>query len=571
MGSLTTKEIRHFAHHWGWALFLVVSLLPLLWTGIHQEIMEVDSAQYASMSREMLDGAPLTELTEHGQRYQSRGYPDKPPLIFWTGALGMWLLGPTEAGFRLFSWLAAALSIWAIGNWARLLWGQAAVWPSRWVYACNLGMLLMNVDLRTDSLLLGLTTLALWQGQAFLFHRGTGSLVGFTLSLSMALMAKGPIAAVAVVVGLLPSWPMVERSRKSQAHPLATTPLHTTRVIPALLLIILGVFLLLSPMLWGLYKQWGWHDGVRYYLWTQSFGRITGENPWANQPDPLFLTGSLAWSFLPWTLILVASLVYAVKSWRIEKWHYAGLGALMGLIMLTVALSVSAYQLPHYIYIVWPFAAVLCGRMLSATRVNKYLWLGHNALLILLLLAGAGLIALVAIRPVASIAIGFAWLVISYLVIRGRFTGNHALVAHTVAMFILLSAALLLVFYPNVLPYQAGVRAAQWYRSQSDDDPIWILGCGDESLHAMHFYARRIVPVATKPTELPPTAAWVYTDSEGKAHLSQSGRTADTLQVLPFTRVTTLKPDFFHPQKREKILENRYLIHIQPIFAPAHP
>jgi len=571
VGFINSERIRHFANQWGWVILLAASLLPLLWTGLHQDIMEVDSAQYASMSREMLQGASRTELTEHGQRYQSRGFPDKPPLVFWAGALGMKFLGPTEAGFRLISWLAAALAVWAVGNWARLLWGSGVAGPTRWVYATNIGMLLMNVDLRTDSLLLSFTTLALWLGHSFMLRRGIVALLGFTVALALGLMAKGPIAAVAVLTGLLPAWPAVERARKSWVLSEHQRTGTVVGVFPALLVVVVGVFLLLSPMLWGLYRQWGWQDGVRYYLWTQSFGRITGENPWANQPGPLFLTGSLAWSFLPWTPVLLASVYYATKSLLVEKWNYAGIGALMGLILLIMALSSSAYQLPHYIYIVWPFAAVLCGRLLSEARLNSYLQWGQNAILVLLLAACAVLVALISLRPLVSLGLGTAWLLTAAFIIRSRFKGNQSLIAKGVLIFVVVSATLLAVFYPNVLPFQAGARAAQTYRSLQPADPLWILGCRDESLHNMHFYSGSIVSAAEKPIHLPASAAWVYTDPEGRAQLKRSGRMCDTLYVFPFTRVSTLKPDFFHPKKREKLLENRYLIHIQPIFAPVYP
>lgn len=574
MGLLDPTRIRLLPGPWGWVIFLGAALIPILWTGLHQEIMEVDSAQYASMAREMLDGASLTQLTEHGQRYQSRGYPDKPPLIFWTAALGMKLIGPTEAGFRFFSWLAAVLGLWAVGNWARLLWGQASVGPTRWVYACNLGMLLMNVDLRTDSLLLSLTSLALWLGHSFMLHRGMPSLIGFTLALALALMAKGPIAAVAVVVGLVPAWPGVERRRRLNIDTQAHAAIRPVRIIPALLLVIIGVFLLLTPMLWGLYKQWGWHDGVRYYLWTQSFGRITGENPWANQPGPFFLTGSLAWSFLPWTPILLASIGVAVRSWHADRRNYPGIGALLGLILLTAALSSSAYQLPHYIYIVWPFAAVLCGRMLSDRPIKRFLWIGHHVILIVLLLASAGLLALLAAPAVLAFGIGLMGLmglIAAHFIIRHHFKEINVLLARSVAVFTAVAATLILVFYPTVLPYQAGARAAQYHRSLPTNDPLWILGCGEESLHSMHFYSRSIVPAVENPTVLPPSAVWVYTDLKGKMLLEQSDRSSDSTIVFPFTRVTTLKPDFFLPEKREKVVENRYLIHIKPIFAPALP
>jgi len=552
-----------------WAFF-VCSLLPLLWAGLNQEVMEVDSAQYASMSREMLVGASPTELTEHGRRYESRGYPDKPPLVFWAGALGMRILGSNEAGFRLISWLAAALALWAVGKWARLLVGRAAVAPTRWIYACNLGMLLMNVDLRTDSLLLSMTSIALWQGQVFLMTRRLIPLLGFTLALAMGLMAKGPVAAVAVVAALLPALPAALFARPP-LHPRPGRPLPGIPLIPAIMIVVMGVFLLLTPMLLGLYRQWGWHDGVRYFIWTQSFGRITGENPWANQPGPFFLSGSLAWSFLPWTPVLLVALVRAIVGALRDRWRYPLLGPLAGLVLLTVALSSSAYQLPHYVYIVWPFASVLCGDYLSRNPIPQGMKIFLYIVLILIIISCLLLCLSISPHPYPTVVAGLLWMATALWLIRMSLSRSQQLIAHAVTGFLAVAATLLLVFYPNVLPLQSGARAGQYYRQNAFQDPLWILGCRDESLHNLHFYARQIVSGAEHPRQLPQEALWIYTDEQGRGMLQQSGRVTDTLIPYPFLRVSTLNAAFFDPNKRAAQVDKRYLIHIRPIFAPNQP
>jgi hypothetical protein len=255
----------------------------------------------------------------------------------------------------------------------------------------------------------------------------------------------------------------------------------------------------------------------------------------------------------------------------VEKWNYAGIGALSGLFLLSIALSSSAYQLPHYIYIVWPFAAVLCGRMLSESPLLKVLQWGQYVILGLMLVASTCLVALISSHPFLSLGLGMIWLLSAAFIVKGRFKGIQSLIAKNVLVFWVVAAALLWVFYPNVLPYQAGARAAQTYRSLQSADPLWILGCRDESLHNMYFYPRCKVSAAESPMGLPASAAWIYTNPKGREQLKRTGRICDTLFVFPFTRITTLKPEFFHPRKREKILEDRYLIHIQPIFAPVYP
>ncbi|MBM3935584.1 MAG: hypothetical protein FJ343_00345 [Sphingomonadales bacterium] len=81
--------------------------------GIGVDLMEVDAAQYASMGQEMNDSGQWVQLHEHGALYQSRGYPDKPPLVFWAAALGTKVLGATNSGAKIISVIVGLLGIWA--------------------------------------------------------------------------------------------------------------------------------------------------------------------------------------------------------------------------------------------------------------------------------------------------------------------------------------------------------------------------------------------------------------------------------------------------------------------------
>ncbi len=149
----------------GWLLAGLAAVAVV--AGLRVDLMEVDAAQYASMGQEMNMGSPWMALQEHGALYQSKGYPDKPPLVFWGAAWGTLLLGSTAAGAKLFSVLMGLVGIWAIGRWAGALMGPQALWPARLFYGVNLGTGLMLQDVRTDTLLVALVTLAGWQAQVW--------------------------------------------------------------------------------------------------------------------------------------------------------------------------------------------------------------------------------------------------------------------------------------------------------------------------------------------------------------------------------------------------------------------
>lgn len=84
------------------------------------------------------------------------------------------------------------------------------------------------------------------------------------------MMAKGPIGAVAPALALGSHWLLKKDWQK----------IFNLKWLIAMII----VLILLMPMCYGLYKQFGF-EGIKFFFWTQSFGRITGENVWKMMPD----------------------------------------------------------------------------------------------------------------------------------------------------------------------------------------------------------------------------------------------------------------------------------------------
>ena len=144
------------------------------------------------------------------------------------------------------------------------------------------------------------------------------------------------------------------------------------------MLLIIGI--LLIPMSIGLYQQYDLHpekimygqkgiSGLRFFYWTQSFGRITGESTWHENDHFLFLFENLLWGFLPWTVFFILGMVSGVREWFRKKF-FIGPGeeaiSLGGFLVTYCALGSSKAQLPHYIYVVLPLAAVFTGKFLNS-------------------------------------------------------------------------------------------------------------------------------------------------------------------------------------------------------------
>ena len=123
-------------------------------------------------------------------------------------------------------------------------------------------------------------------------------------------MTKGPLALMVPVFAFVPHF-VLRRNWK-----------ELVRWEYILLLLIIAVLLL--PMSIGLYQQFDMHpgkvvngkkilSGLRFFYWTQSFGRVTGENTLRENGSIFFLLQNMFWSFLPWILFLLIGLFAAIK------------------------------------------------------------------------------------------------------------------------------------------------------------------------------------------------------------------------------------------------------------------
>jgi 4-amino-4-deoxy-L-arabinose transferase-like glycosyltransferase len=510
------------------SLWLGLLALTAVVAGIGVDLMEVDAAQYASMGQEMNHHGQWVQLLEHGALYQSRGYPDKPPLVFWAAALGTRVLGATNAGAKIISVLLGLWGIWAIGRWAEELLGHRARWPARAFYGVNIGMGLMLQDVRTDTMLVALVTLAGWKSQVW---KRTGAwpdaLLAFTF-LALGMLAKGPLALMALLAALggHALWNNDYRilARASFWGGLA------------------WMIILLLPWLWGLYQQWGWNKGVWYYGWTQNFGRITGENPWAQQADYSFVFHNLLWSYLPWITMLPAALFWALRNPNRHR-ELSAMG-LTAWILLMLGLSLSKFQLPHYVYILWPFQALLLTQWwVQSNPLPKSLFMHGLPMKVLGLALSVG-VDLTMIRYPMATLIWIVGMIVSWL------KGSRQPLYQYSAALLLTLIVLNVCFYPKLMEFQSSSQLGKWAAQKGLSQNLQRLSCRDESVHALHFYTGRIIPEWPPKDLISGRAYVVYSSSHCADSLSREGMSVQVLREMQSIKVTRLTLAFLDPRTR---------------------
>ena len=518
------------------------------------DIMEIDAGQYASMAQEMIKTGDFFHFVDRGEQYL-----DKPPLIFWMTVLSFKAFGISTFTYKLPSLLMAILAIYSIYRLAIFLYNERTGILAALVLASCQAFFLMNNDVKTDMYMIGPMTFALWQLVVFARGGKWWTLqLGFA-GLAFAMLGKGPIGVVAPLLGMGADF-VIRRDWKG----LFRRPWLLGLPIFALILL---------PFSIGLHQQFGW-KGVEFFFWTQSFGRITGSSEWQNDASPLFFVHTFLWSFLPWSIIMIGA--FARKTWQIVRGRVqlpstSEAISLGGFTLLFLALSTSRFKLPHYIFVAYPFAALLTANFLDELleiptltkwkRIFTRLHIFEGTLSLILPL-------ILMIWAFPDIAIQWTMLYILFVLGLGFWfykvrDSKFRLVIFLTIAFSLGNFYMNLALYPQILTYQSSSQVGKYLHSHAvSPDLVYGYNVGGR---ALDFYAGAVAHQLENPNQIGKeisTPIYVYTDEKGLSSIKSTKIQFKTLLAMPDFRVGKLSLPFINPAIRPKLMGERYLIHI---------
>lgn len=535
---------------WYYAIAIIILALAYL-AGLNIDLMDIDAAQYGSISMEMLQQGSYLMVKHH-----FNDYLDKPPLLFWLSALSFKLFGIANWSYKLPSFLFSLLGFYSTYRFAKLYYSEYAARLAALMLASCLAMVLINGDVRTDTLLTGSVMFAVWQLTAYLGESKWYNLLGASVGLALAMLAKGPIGLMVPVLGF--------------AADLALKRQWRNFFKPAWLLLVAMVLLMLTPMLYGLYKQYGL-QGWYFYFWAQSFGRLTGQNAFIQQQvghedhAPFFFVHTFLWSFLPWSLYFVYGYIaYWIKLVRLrfKLVPTQEMVTLAGFTLSFIGLSMSGYKLPYYIYVLFPFASIIAANaveLLLSQPAMKARFFAIGVALSLLMTVFAILIC-VYIFPYPPVWLLLAVGLVGWRVLVASYQ-TRSLVAPMLLGFAVLAAVLNMYGFPKIMQYQAAAQVGKVIaQKQVPADGFYFY---KEHEHSLDFYSRRIVPGIYNDDELRQTAAkhaWLFTNKEGLANVGQLGLATVEVDSFPNYRAAKLSLPFLDPKQRNSHLDARYLI-----------
>lgn len=541
-------------------IWLFALLALLYFTAARVDIMDIDASQYAEMSREMANSGSYLRLYDRGSDYL-----DKPPFLFWAGAASIKLFGINNFAYKLPSVLLGILALYATYRIARKYYGVQCGRVAALILGTSQGMFLMTNDVRCDLALMGWAATATWLWDDWLDRRKKYLLIGAALAIALGMMTKGPIGLLAPAFAVLGNrfW---KREWKAIFN-------------PSYLIMFVLIAVALIPMSLGLYHQFDLHtdkflnghygqSGIRFFYWTQSFGRITGENDWNNGADISFQLVNMLWSFLPWIFILVPALFLHFRSLLQNRFALGNLPESLsysGFILCYLAVGMSKYQLPHYIFVAFPFAAIasagLLYRIYEERAFPALRSFFEKALPVIGLLLFLGLFLILAlVFPASAIWwIAAAVALCIFLFVCRRWSLPYQSVMTGAIAMLLINVFLTHYFYYELMQYQVGNRIGRLMTAEKIQARDVIAYRVHDPLPSLHFYADGVVRRFEIKGYIPSEAGqYILTEQEGYEELLQRGYTLQKTFEGRLFKVSELTADFILSRSRDKATRPYY-------------
>ena len=423
-----------------------------------------DSITYAALAQHIAISNDWSDLILDGQDWL-----DKPHLPFWVTAVFFKLFGVSTFTYILPGFLAHLVGGYFTYRIARLFYGRDTAWLAVLVYVSVYHLMDSSIEVKAETYLTAFIMGACYywlryDAQAKLKYLLLGALFS-----ALAVMTKGVFTLITITSGLVCMW-MVQR----HWHKLWSMKWLFASVLS---------LLFTAPELYALYLQFDAHpeklvfgqthvSGIKFFLWDSQFGRFFNTGPIKNtNGHPLYFVLVFLWAFLPWVAVFIAGMASGIRKFSsrtgIERSSFV---FLCGAFFVTFGLfSATSFQLDHYTVILFPFAAILCGKFLSdwltessSSRSLYWVQMGFTILL-------AGLAVALSVRVGNALLLGGVSVAVLALLACGYATRGQrkpAVVIYPVVSINILYGFLALMTALTFTKYDVAYHAAKVIRVQ---------------------------------------------------------------------------------------------------------
>lgn len=505
-----------------------------------------DAGKYATVAREIFQNGNFINLTVHGMPYDQ-----KPPMLFWLGAIGFFVGGISNFWFKLPVLLVVFAGIYWAYRLGYCMYNKRVGFLTATFLLFSVIYSLYSMDIHTDTLLQAFVTLALWQLYSFIkTGKNRHWILGFT-GVGLAMLSKGPVGAA------IPAFAVA-------GHLLLTKNYRSFADYRWYLGVILS-FVIVSPALFGLMNQFGL-EGLKFFFWDNNIGRITGSYVKAVN-DPFFYVHTLAYLFLPWSLLFFIAAYHDIKSLIKYKFRAQEYFTFTGIWIYFIILNSASSQLPNYVFSIVPLIAVLTAKWIDHSieqnqKLLHQIMFGQGIIVALLWISVFLVVLYFFPNPDIYIwFILFAGLASTVLVFRKNNNSEIRLLLPSVIVTACITLIFNLHVFPFMFSYQAPPKAAKYFTENArNGDMLYNYKYPQYELffysdpQAKQIYSdEEMKNVAGKP------GIWIFTDEEGFEEIKKTDSLSG--QVIEYRHLYLNRGGrFLNPKTREQVLRPMYLI-----------
>ncbi len=526
------------------SLFLLVAFAAYF-SGLFIDVTR-DAGKYATAAKEIYQNGNFINLTVHGEPYDQ-----KPPLLFWLGAIGFSIGGVSNFWFKFPIFLLILAGFYWAFRLGESLYNRKIGIVTAILLFFSLIYSLYSMDIHTDTPLQAFVTLALWQLFEFLKSgKNKNFILGFT-GIGLAMLSKGPIGAA------IPAFAVV-------GHIVLKKDFRQFLDYRWYLGIVLSL-LIVSPALIGLMNQFGW-NGIKFFFWENMAGRITGSYVQAIN-DPIFYFHNLLYQLLPWSVLFYISVFFEFKTLIKRKLVAGEYFTLTGIWIYFIILNLATSQLPNYVFAIVPLMAVLASKwiIISTEQLGKKyrIFFTTQNVIVASIWVLIFIIALY-LFPFPKIyywIIVFAGVTSTIYIYKTNLAPVIKLVAPSAIAFACFIFLMNTYAFPYIFSFQAPPKAARYFTENAKEgEKLYNYKYGQ---YELFFYSEPQAALLHNFDEVKLVAGkkgnWIFTDDEGYQEIKKLGLNSE--KILEFQHLYLNRGGKFIPPKtRENVLYPMYLI-----------
>ncbi|AZI25468.1 glycosyl transferase [Pedobacter sp. G11] len=519
-------------------------------------VMEPDGALYASMAKNIIIFEDWFNLYGRGADWL-----DKPHLTFWIAAAFFKLFGISAFAYKLPNFLFGLLGAWYLYKLAKDIYNEKTGLISAVIFLSALHIGTSTFDVRAEIYITTFTLASIYHyykahNQSF-WHIVAGSFFA-----ACAILVKGIFVLIPVFAGFIIYWLFTKQYKQLWQ--------------PKWWIAIVLIFVFITPELYSLYTQFDLHpekvvfnrtgvSGLKFFFWDSQFGRFFNNGPIKGKGDISFFLHTTLWAFLPWSVLLYAAVINLFKKKNRVSLAPESIMIWASATVTFLIFSLSKFQLPHYILIIFPQFSIITALYLQKLEIKglKAFLMVQNIIYALVMLILSALAYFFGFNSyVLAIIILASLFLFAFWFFKG--TKTETIIGRSVFLSVGLMIYLFVFFYPAALKYQSGSEAGTWLKQNYPTAKPAVLNYIDA--FSFDFYAPGEVKYLWNYDDLnqyKSTKDLVVYVSETELSKLKTLYNVKVLNSFEYFHISKLTPKFLNKNTRNQVLEHFYLVKVE--------